>query len=461
MLLWRKYIMFMINNKKVITAVCAFLLLAGIVLPLASAGDEYTEVNLADVISNPTAYKYVNVKFTCIFKNMEIVDVPFYTPFSKDEYISFSVWNSGTNLWVKEVYADNFPFIFVRKDSDSLSAIIQAKKYTNMEICGIVRNAFNDVPWIEVMSVKKSGKRRFNDDSLRHMILGYDYKAEKKYELAASEFASAFNEKLPDYAAGTIYKELADICLSLGKYEEAIDYCDKASEYLDGDSEIDIIRQTADARLNTPEEPGETPVEEQAPVKTEPAGEQPQDSQNTEDQSMNEIQNYLDKIKELQDAHNQKTIDSLVLEATCRKLEQEKENIARQLESLNDGSSGMQVQIEEQKKAFNEHIAGFKKYIMQTQAEMDKLRMDNKTLSDTIGQMNANPPEQAAVTPVVPEPVTQVPVQQVPVQENPPEPVKPVPQNQTANIPVVAPEPSKKHTDFIAEEWREFDADKK
>jgi hypothetical protein len=56
-------------------------------------GGPFNDVSMRSVVGNPTAYKYIDVRFDAILNRVgEKAFIPFVTTFTSERYISFSAW---------------------------------------------------------------------------------------------------------------------------------------------------------------------------------------------------------------------------------------------------------------------------------------------------------------------------------------------------------------------------------
>lgn len=181
----------------------------------------YAEVSLSRLQSNPSAYKNTRVEFTCILNKIEKLWAHFYTPFTADDYMAFSVWDVERMLWVKEDFVSDFPFVFIRKDSEYLSTILHAPRFAVLKLSCIVQNDFNNIPWLEVIRARVAERGHHTDQSLRAMISAVEHFQKKEYRAAVAEFKNALAVNLPRYDEGRILKQLATAQYLLGDYEDA------------------------------------------------------------------------------------------------------------------------------------------------------------------------------------------------------------------------------------------------
>ncbi|MDQ7781171.1 MAG: hypothetical protein RDV41_15870, partial [Planctomycetota bacterium] len=56
---------------------------------------DYKDVSLEKLQGNPTAYKNTKVQFPAILDKVENLWAHFYTPFTADDFMAFSVWDAS------------------------------------------------------------------------------------------------------------------------------------------------------------------------------------------------------------------------------------------------------------------------------------------------------------------------------------------------------------------------------
>jgi Skp family chaperone for outer membrane proteins len=191
----------------------------------AFAGEEelidYTKVSLSDIQKNPTTYKNVGVSIKVKLHKIENTYSPVYTSFLPESYVAFSVWDGKSRLWVKDDMAKDFPFVYVSKLSEYMNVITESPKYAELEICGLVQNDFNNVPWIEALIIKKVTFKRLTEQAIHHLILGAEFMKEQKNDEALRELELVRKIEIPDCEMFFVLKNLADMYYAKRDYENA------------------------------------------------------------------------------------------------------------------------------------------------------------------------------------------------------------------------------------------------
>ncbi len=208
---------------------------------------DYTEVPLSKLQSNPSAYKNASVEFHCFLNKIEKLWAHFYTPFTPDDYTAFSAWDADRLLWVKEDYMSDFPFIFIRKDNEYLSTILQAPRFAVFKLSCIVRNDFNNIPWLEVVQAHVAECGHHTDKSLRAMIAATTQFQAKDYRAAIAEYKNALAVNLSNRDEGLTLKQLATAQYLVGDYEDAWRSARRGLVCLKHDPELKKLKEAADA----------------------------------------------------------------------------------------------------------------------------------------------------------------------------------------------------------------------
>jgi len=193
------------------------------------AGAEENKIlTLEHIKANPDSMKATVITFRGQFHTFNEVYSPFYTPFNSTTHLNFSAWEYDAPLWVKEAFKRDFPYIYVDKRNHELCGeILKYKTYMRFEASGTIRSTFNNIPWIQITSIKKRPKA-LNRTTLAHMARGYHYLSKEKYLSGVLEFSQAYSKDLPVPVQGLIRKEEGKALFKIGSYAEAVDVLEKA-----------------------------------------------------------------------------------------------------------------------------------------------------------------------------------------------------------------------------------------
>lgn len=206
--------------------------------PLAAAGgggDDPTakvvSTTLERIRHTPDAYKNVWVKFTVQFASVGKIKNPFFTEFVPSRFTNFYCWGDNQQIWKKDEYKDVFGLLFMAKGNEQVESLYVAKTYDRMIVTGVVRNTFQDEPWIEVTSFAPA-PAQVNTATLSHMFRGESYMGKRQWSKAISELSLAPGDNLPTHVLGHIHKHLATCYLRLGESSTAIEHINNAVSML-------------------------------------------------------------------------------------------------------------------------------------------------------------------------------------------------------------------------------------
>ncbi len=152
----------------------------------------YTDVDLRTITANPTAYKYLDVRFEGFLNRVgEKGFQPFWTTFDPENYISFSVWPAGAKLWQADERARSYPFLFLDRDSLSMADLLTAGRFSIVRIEAVVMGDFDQKAWFLVRRVEILEPSVFSDGALADLGLAKDAMAEKKPAVAIKHYENA------------------------------------------------------------------------------------------------------------------------------------------------------------------------------------------------------------------------------------------------------------------------------
>jgi len=219
---------------------------------------DYKSVSLKRLIDKPSTFKNTDIKFKAYFHKVDDLWSPFYSPFDPDNYISFSVWPEEARLWVKNEVVKDFPFLYIKNDSDYLQTVLATNKYAMVRLKGTVRSAFNGYPWIEVRHFEVLRTRAFNPDTLQTLIRAREAahadtptKATRYYEKALSIKSVSLTSTTRAY----INRELAVHYFKSFEYKKALNAIKAYRNHSDEtDTALNRIEEKANELLNLPAE---------------------------------------------------------------------------------------------------------------------------------------------------------------------------------------------------------------
>jgi tetratricopeptide (TPR) repeat protein len=199
---------------------------------LGDFNTNYQKVSLQDVLDRPQAYRDVPITFSVRFHQQEEIGMPFFSPFSREAYLSFSVWDGGQRLWKEEEYTADFPFCFIRRGGDRVVRTLAAmKSYQPLRVSGVVSNVYEGKPWIEIFAVRRVREPVLTDAILHALHAAETALAQGSPEIAVESYRRVLEEPLPDDVAGEVWFGLGRAHLGTGAFPEAVDALNKATGF--------------------------------------------------------------------------------------------------------------------------------------------------------------------------------------------------------------------------------------
>lgn len=225
-------------------------------------------LTLEEIQTNPESYKATKLTFRGQFNRFTDVYSPFYTIFSSSSYLNFSMWTWNAPLWVREVYKTDFPYLYVdKKDRKLCEQMMQLKQYTRFELVGEIRSTFNNIPWIQVQSIRNL-PRALNRNTIAHLARGFSYKKKGDNVNASLEFGKAWSNNAPYETQYIVRKEEGRALFVIGSYAESVKALEHAMEVLEDDlngkdEETKFLLKEAYAMLDYEERLTEQRLEEE------------------------------------------------------------------------------------------------------------------------------------------------------------------------------------------------------
>jgi len=188
---------------------------------------------IAMLRKNASAFKNVCVTFTGQFMSLGNVHNPFFTRFTRSDYVNFAMWGDNQKIWEESEYGNPLGTLFVSKKvgEELLDKLYTLQRYQRLEIVGIVHHVFQGEPWIEVMSIVEIGDK-VNVTTLQHMARGRELMRARKWVRAAQEMNLATTSGLPDSVVGWIHNYLGVCFMRTGRASQAIGEFKLAKSYL-------------------------------------------------------------------------------------------------------------------------------------------------------------------------------------------------------------------------------------
>lgn len=210
------------------------LILAGL-LTLAAALPAQTndfgaaiDTTLDHVRREPDAFKNVKVVFTLQYATLGKISNPFFTQFTPADYANFHGWSDQQPIWRRESYEDLFGMLFLSKMHPKLGQLYALRTYQRIRVTGVVRNTFQDAPWIEVLDFEPvSGQ--VDIAVLTHLFRGEQFMAQRRWQRAIAELSLAPGAGVPEPVLFAVYKNLGTCYLRIGEAERALTHLRQAS----------------------------------------------------------------------------------------------------------------------------------------------------------------------------------------------------------------------------------------
>ena len=209
------------------SALLVSFLLGVSVLPAQSNFGPAVRTNLSAMRANPDAYQNVKVQFVVQFASLGRISNPFFTQFTPTEYTNFYGWADDQKLWQEKHYNDVFGMLFLSKSNTQLETLYTMGLYTRIRCTAVVRNTFQDIPWIEVLSFEVLGEK-LDTAVLTHLHRGVGLMEQRLWQRAISELSLAPGDGVPKAATQAAHKNLGVCLLRMGEPQAAIGYLQSA-----------------------------------------------------------------------------------------------------------------------------------------------------------------------------------------------------------------------------------------
>lgn len=202
--------------------------------------------NLAEVRSNPEAYKGVKVKFVAQFTSLGKISNPFFTKFTPTDFANFYVWSDEQPIWQEKSYEDVFGMLFLSKTHPKLEELYALRLYQRIEVTGVIRNTFQNTPWIEVVDFEPLAGQ-LDTAVLTHLYRGEKLMAQRLWQRAIAELSLAPGDGVPPHALRAAHKNMGICLLRMGEPQSAIGYLESASKLARG-TDLEVLDLLATAK---------------------------------------------------------------------------------------------------------------------------------------------------------------------------------------------------------------------
>lgn len=208
------------------------------------------KTDLAAMRANPAAFQNVKVKFTVQFASLGRISNPFFTQFTPTDYTNFYGWGDEQQIWQEPAYNDVFGMLFLSKSNPQLETLYTLRLYQRIECTAVVRNTFQDIPWLEVLEFTVKGEQ-MDTAVLTHMHRGESLMGQRLWQRAIAELSLAPGKGVPQAVTKAAHKNLGICLLRMGEPQAAMGYLQSASKMSKGlDLEVENLLAMA---KNSPE----------------------------------------------------------------------------------------------------------------------------------------------------------------------------------------------------------------
>ena len=176
---------------------------------------------LSAIRAEAEAFRNVKVTFPAQFSSLGNLSNPFFTRFSPTDFTNFYVWADEQPIWQRADYEDMFGNLFYSKFGEQLQTIFNMPTYQRLQITGIIRNTFQNSPWIEVTEFDLL-PNRVNAAVLTHMYRGEQFMAERRWERAIAELTFVPGAGVPAMVQAAAFRNLGVCYLRIGEAAQAV-----------------------------------------------------------------------------------------------------------------------------------------------------------------------------------------------------------------------------------------------
>ena len=189
--------------------------------------------NLSAMRANPDAFHNVKVQFVVQFASLGRIANPFFTKLTPTDFTNFYGWSDDQKLWQETDYNDVFGMLFLSKTNAQLEQLYTMSLYNRMRCTAVVRNTFQNIPWIEVLEFELLGEK-LDTAVLAHLHRGEGLMEQRLWQRAISELSLAPGEGVPATATQAAHKNLGICLLRMGESQAAIGYLQSVTKLAKG-----------------------------------------------------------------------------------------------------------------------------------------------------------------------------------------------------------------------------------
>jgi len=199
---------------------------------------------LSQVRAEPEAFKNVKVSFTVQFASLGRISNPFFTKFTPTDFANFYAWGDEQPIWQEKAYNDVFGMLFLSKSHPKLEQIYELRLYQRLVITGVIRNTFQNMPWIEVTDFEPA-EGQLDTAVLTHLYRGEKLMQQRLWQRAVAELTLAPGAGVPPQVVRATHKNLGICMMRMGEAQAAIGYLESAAQMGGNDTEIAELLATA------------------------------------------------------------------------------------------------------------------------------------------------------------------------------------------------------------------------
>jgi tetratricopeptide (TPR) repeat protein len=224
----------------------------------------YSVVTLADLGASPRDFIGRKVVFEAYFARVTDLYPTFPTPFSRTDYVNFSVWPRGARLWRADEMRASYPYLYIARDSGGLIdanaekplvKLDALKKYDTIKVYGTVVLDNDGSSWVVVDTFRNIEGVRYSDEVIHRLKLADENFLAREFPFAVKDYGKALElGGVPAEVEGSVRKGLGLSCLALEKWGEAAKQLKLAQEKGAGDSECLLGLAEAQIELGLPAE---------------------------------------------------------------------------------------------------------------------------------------------------------------------------------------------------------------
>jgi hypothetical protein len=194
-----------------------------------------TVTDLNRIRRNADSFKGTPVLFIGRFHEIGNLFNPFYTHFTPDEYINFSVWAQHEQLWTQEGVLNDFPYCYLGVHSKMLDRFLSFERLDTVLFKGVSRASLGGEPWIEITGFWPM-KGKLTSDDTRAIRRAEDMIRFGDWAGAAAIYTGLADGDLPDVYGVFADKRAAESLLMSGDYRGALRHIKRAKSEA-GDAE--------------------------------------------------------------------------------------------------------------------------------------------------------------------------------------------------------------------------------